>query len=686
MRFRPGQRHPDLNPCNPTPDMHTQHHTTHRLSRSARIHPTLLVVLNLLTCLLLLAAGCSMLPLSPPEPGPRVQDKSVLRRQADQAWRDKNYASSEPLYKQIINAPDSSLDERAQAWERYTLSALQNGHNQLALDALPKWQAAAPQAPETKTWQDAFLRAVKGMPDHGTRDALLAALSTDATRHWRLRAGAAIVLASLGLAKGELHKPLASLDALRGQASPHGRQGLADIEELLFKELQAVSPDTLDALTMLIPETQRTTFPNTVIELEKARRLLNAKNQPQAQAILNGLKPLIANKELLAALLGAKDVAPSSLSVALALPLTGAYGEIGSKIVRGAGVAQAELNQAGLALDVQIVNTETSDWQQNIRNLPPSVAVVGGPLHVNVYKEIAAARLTESRVFFTFLTSLPEAVEGRQAWRFFASPQDQIRALVETATGRYSIRNASILYPQDSYGQLMAQLFEKEAATRGLAVVAKEAYPPNDNKTWGQSAGRVARSAAAVFMPGDWAHAEVLVPHLINQGGENTLLLGTAIWAQTIARKKYVELPTFSRAVFPGTWLPDNPAPAALRLKSKLATEGLGEPDYWVGLGYDFIRFAAQLGQIPASWTPATVNDRIRQVQAGMEWSAAPLAWDGQGQAKQQLFMFRPTENGFSLLDATAPAPGPSPAYAVPPTGGGGGAPAASPGKQGPED
>jgi ABC-type branched-subunit amino acid transport system substrate-binding protein len=621
----------------------------------------------------LLATGCGLPRSAQQDYDPRGQDKATVRRQAEQAWREKRYRESETLYLRLVDMPGASYDERAQAWERYALSALENGHAQQALDAMPKWTAVAPQAPQTKLWQDTYLRAVKGISDTGVRDALLNSISQDKARPWRMRAGAIICLATLNLAKGDVHGPLGSLSGVRNQASTQGRQALADIEEQLFRELQSVSAENLDAFAMIIPETQRNVFPNTVIQLEKARRLLNAKSTSQAQAILNGLKPLIANKELLAALLGTKDVAPSSLSVALLLPLTGSYGEIGSKIVRGAGAAQAELSQGGQPIDVQIVNSETPDWQTNLRNLPPSVGVVGGPLHVNAFKELSGARLTDGRAFFAFLTGLGEAAEGRQAWRFFASPQDQARILVETAL-RQGVQSASILYPQENYGQLMTQLIEKEAAGR-LSIVAKIAYPINDNKSWAELAGRAAKGVSAIFMPGDWAHAEALAPHIINSGGQNALLLGTAIWAQTIARKKYVELPTFSRAVFPGAWNPASMSAAAQRLKSKMAAEGLSEPDYWVALGYDFVRFAAQLGPLPANWTPAVVNERLRQAQSAMDWAAAPMVWDAQGQGHAQLFMFKPTENGYTLLDgatgaATAPATGAAsgPAYGLSPS------------------
>lgn len=77
-----------------------------------------------------------------------------------------------------------------------------------------------------------------------------------------------------------------------------------------------------------------------------------------------------------------------------------------------------------------------------------------------------------------------------------------------------------------------------------------------------------------------------------------------------------------------------------------MSDAGLGKPDAWVGLGYDFIRLAAGMGSMPSNWDDDTVNEKLASAQ-NMDWSIAPITWDEDGNASENLFLFRPTRNGF---------------------------------------
>ena len=70
-------------------------------------------------------------------------------------------------------------------------------------------------------------------------------------------------------------------------------------------------------------------------------------------------------------------------------------------------------------------------------------------------------------------------------------------------------------------------------------------------------------------------------------------------------------------------------------------------PDFWNGLGYDFLRFAAHM-KLTAGWTPQTVTRRAMEAQHAIAWIMAPVAWDAQGKATQTLFVFAPVAGGFA--------------------------------------
>ena len=195
------------------------------------------------------------------------------------------------------------------------------------------------------------------------------------------------------------------------------------------------------------------------------------------------------------------------------------------------------------------------------------------------------------------------------------------------------------------------------ARADNLLVQAKESYPTGSNEAWSDIVARiVGTSPQAVFIPGDWGQAEQLAPYFAYHQAKDVLILGPSLWAQAIARKGYVEMASFHKAVFPGSWWPDNPGSAAVALKQRLAQDGITTPDFWNSLGYDFVRFAVQLGDFSKGWSPQLVNERVQYAQT-IEWSQAPIEWSPQGVATQRMFMFKPTREGFTILDSVS-APG----------------------------
>ncbi len=610
---------------------------------------------------LLMASGCAYVdPWMPDfgsEPRPGPANKASLQAEAEQAWKAKNYARSKLAYQQLSEMGGLTPAERTLAFERRTVSALRSNQPQAALEALSRWQSVDPQSKNSATWQDLYVQAITALPEPQAREKLLLAIMADESKPQRLRDAAGVTLSVQYWQRNEAQRALMTLTVMRDKAAARGRAGLGELESLLFKSVAPLSHDQLEAMARLIPSEQRGQFPYTIIQLERARRLAQVPGtQSQARQMAESLRTQLANPDLLKSLFGEQTVPARGQTIALALPLTGAYGEIGAKIVRGAHAARHTLAQSGVNVEVQVINTSVPDWEQNLRNLPPTVRVVGGPLEINIFKEMLKTNLTGTRAFFTFLTSMGDGVEGKLAWRFFSGPEDQIRSLLESATGKFGVHSVAVLYPGDSYGQRMASLFEKEARARGVAITEMEGYPTNDNTVWAGMAGRAAKGGGnAVFLAGDFSDAELIVPFYIYHGGDDKLIMGTTIWAQAIARKRYVELPTFSRAIFPGSWWQDNPMPAALALKSRIKADG-GEADFWMALGYDFIRFAVRLGELPEGWTPAQVNERVQSAR-GMDWAMAPIAWDSQGISRQEMFMFRPVERGFVLLESADSIP-----------------------------
>jgi hypothetical protein len=322
----------------------------------------------------------------------------------------------------------------------------------------------------------------------------------------------------------------------------------------------------------------------------------------------------------------------------------------------------------GGTIQIEVVNSEAPDWMDRIKALPQDIQVIGGPLRVDALQAVKASRLNNERAFFAFLSGLGDLREGVDAWRFFPSPEDQARALVNMAVDDLGLKRLAVLYPQERFGQRMLDVFSRAAADKGAAVVASESYPPGQHAQWGKVVAKLIKASPkidktprdphtgfeAVFIPDSWKNAQMLAPQFFFYEEDRLVILGPELWGTTQAAAEGVEAQYFRLSAYPTAWWPDNPAPSAQALVKAAAPDaeggGGGKADFWVALGFDFARFAAALGPISPANGYAGVNESIRRAQA-IDWCMAPISWDASGAARQAMFLFTPAKGGPAPTD-----------------------------------
>ncbi len=625
-------------------------------------------VFFLLLLIAVLAAGCfDKRPVSTTIPRAGAPRKAALMADAEWAWKSGNTIRSEILYRRLLELKELTPGESGAAWERFTRSALANRHYHLAMEALARWEKTVPQASQSEAWGDTLIQVVKAIGSSTDTEKQLRNIVADAKIPPSLRTRAGLILADWRWRAGERGPALAELANL--YAGLDSSRHKAGMERELAREIQNLDTETLDELALGAPEVESPPFPFTILALEQARRLAATDGAwPLAWHIFRRLmqEKQMAAPELVRSLLGSLEAEKGQpiQGLALALPLTGPFSSVGWKVLRGAGVAQWELAQTGMNLTVEVVNTDSPDWVARIAKLPSSLSLVGGPLRVQAFKQAAAGGLTADRAFFAFLPGLGEAEEGRNAWRFFPSPKDQINILLDNMTLEYGIYSPSVFYPEEPFGVRMSQLFHEEAALRGIEIPANAtaAYPPKKPQAWGKSIARLLGveknpddedpmppkpEFQAVFLPDGWSQAQMAVPHFFFYQEDRLLFMGSSLWGQGLSKKEEIDTQYFRLAIFPGAWWDKNDTPAAVSLRNSLQAEGLEEPDFWTGLGYDFVRFASAVGSLPTGWNPESLNKRI-QTAMSMDWSIAPISWDPNGIASEELFLFRPTSKGMT--------------------------------------
>ena len=287
---------------------------------------------------------------------------------------------------------------------------------------------------------------------------------------------------------------------------------------------------------------------------------------------------------------------------------------------------------------------------------------MGGPLTVEGFKSMADAGVVKRRAVFSFLPGLGDYAEGRDAWRFFSSREDEVRALLDLCIRQLGITRFGVLAPEEDFGSRMSEVFTRMAMIQGGSVTGSATYPPGEHTEWGRRVARAlgvpatidkhkvmsAPRFGAVFLPDGWNQAQLLVPNFFYYDASDMVYLGPNLWSRSLDQVRDVELNYFRLAVCPGAWWPETSGAEALQ--AELDAQGLGTADYWVALGYDFTRMASVLGPLPAAPTASEVNQRLARV-ASMTFSMAPVSYTADGVAMQRQYLFAPGADGKRLAN-----------------------------------
>lgn len=624
----------------------------------------------LLVLLLMFAWACT----------PKTTMKSVdllstpnLMVEADAAWKAKRYEASELYYAKVLERHDLVKSELPTIYARLAESAFLNKHYHQARIALENWANIQTSALGDPAWERSYLGTMAALGKTERLQNHLKWLLQSTQLPWLTRQGTALWYSEYFQQKGDAERALDVLAGFYKQAPD--LQARSGFEHEVLQRIQQIKDKELSQLSIAVNTENQWQFPYALVGFERGVR--EASDEDAWSVVWRNLRGLAANADLTdlipletkLAELEARYGLPR-IGLALALPLTGPYGKVGVKILRGAGLAQWRLAQDGVDIDLRVINTEVRDWDKRLEELPPHYSVVGGPLRVEAFKKLyegkaPGERVMDDRAFFTFLSSLGDLQEGSEAWRFFTSHNDEVRSLVSLAVDQLNIKDLAVFYPEERFGRAMAQTFYREASPLGGRIRGMQSYPSRDLKQWGKRVGKLLKvpddfsenkdvpldqpDFGAVFVPDGWGQAQTLLPNFFFYEGEQLVFLGPGLWSRALDRAKDIDEHYYRLAICPGAWWEHSDG--GRNLQNALTEEGLGYADFWVALGYDFTRFVGKFGALPTKWDADEVNRRI-QVAQTIDFSMAPMTWDKQGLASQDLYLFSPVRNGKQLVDA----------------------------------
>ncbi|MDL2307018.1 ABC transporter substrate-binding protein [Desulfovibrio sp. OttesenSCG-928-C06] len=597
-------------------------------------------------------------------PVTQPQQKPQTLNAARSAFESGDMAQAQRLASLYLSTAAPADPERAEAWSIIARTCVSQDRPEAALKALASWREIAPQDTAGTLWMKTWSNALGLMPYSKAATAATGVYS-DSSYPAPLRIEAGLFMTENRLRAGNVEGLSANLEQIYSLAPDVSAR--KDLEQRLFRQMHRAGQGAVTALAGEVTEINEKYYPYALYRLEEARRLyLDPDNQELAKEVVSFLRE---ESELAEQSLFRTWADPDlsifqghmagTLSIGLVLPMSGEYGNLADKIVHGAEIAARAYANSGFIVKLQVIDSDQPDWMQRLNALPEDVQIIGGPLRLSDYQDIRQSGLTSKRKFFAFLRSLDGNDEGRAAWRFFSSDADQLSAVLRFARN-IGIEKFGTMIPDEPYGQRMFEGFQQEATRQGAQLLDNGVYPAGQHQDWNKLVAEFlhtkkeaekapATKYHALFLPDSWRNATIMMPHFFYYRENRLLFMGTMLWEQGISMQKYKEIRNHRMIVFPGAWDPNNTSPSGMLLRTSMAASGDAMPDFWISLGYDFVSMSASLN-LPKHASTSDLNKALSAL-GQVPWSGAPFAWDNNGQARQDLFVFTPDEDGFILAD-----------------------------------
>lgn len=616
-------------------------------------------VLISLALLLSMLSGCSR-QIVPPIAPPSAASPAA---RADRAWQAMQYDTARSLYRDLLQRPGLSPDRRSLYGSRAVAAGLALNDLEGADRDLQTWAENMPSALDTLEWQRLHLRRISRTAPAPERVQAVQNTLARPGLPWtdKLTLGEERVNA---LRRDGFPREALQVIAALHEAAPD-RDARRELEHGTLTLATSMPPEERETILTDVVGPDRELFPFSLIAWAQGQDLLSRSPDewPSAYRLLApaARSEDLADREWFRSELAGLEQRFGAVAsgIVLLIPMSGPYQSIGREIARGAQCALFELPERTFAAqELRIINSAGPDWQNELAELPPRFKVVGGPLRRDIWQTVRKHGLHRERFFLSFMSSLPD--EGRAGWRFFGSPADQVRTVVRAAMDMHGIRSFAVFYPEERFGSTMAREFWKGVRAEGGVLSGMGTYDPGSPRRLGEAVAGLLDAPAedseeeapepdfqAVFLPDSLSRAELLAPQFFFYDAKNLLFLGPQVWNQAFLGHADPELQYLSRSLFPGAWWPDNPVPEMVRLQQAFIRQGWGSPGFWAGLGHDFISFGSRLENVSPLDGPERTASILHGAAERMPgWTIAPLDWDAQGHARQNMFLFRPGHDG----------------------------------------
>lgn len=341
------------------------------------------------------------------------------------------------------------------------------------------------------------------------------------------------------------------------------------------------------------------------------------------------------------------------IMVGCLLPLSGPFALYGQEVLNGMELALDPFGHSEYASTIELVIEDTGGTAEGALAaidrllLRKRLLAIVGPL-ASKAAVAAAKRANELQVPIITLTQKEGIVsEGQFVYRSFLTPSMEVKALVEYAVSELGFRNFAILYPDNSYGEVLMDLFWQGVDNWGGKITAVESYSPKETDFAVQikklvglyyprpkaildlmKTVRAQRAEEivdlhgeeeplpivdfdAVFIPDNVQHVALIAPHFPFYSVFDIRLLGTSLWQSEELIKlsgEYVQ-----GAVFPSGFFPLLEEENVRAFVEKYTDIFEKKPGVLAATGYDTVGFLKNLLIEKAIGTSQELQEELSQ-------------------------------------------------------------------------
>jgi ABC-type branched-subunit amino acid transport system substrate-binding protein len=347
-------------------------------------------------------------------------------------------------------------------------------------------------------------------------------------------------------------------------------------------------------------------------------------------------------------------------AVGCILPLSGRYQAYGDRVLRGVVMAAQDLKNKGG--DIQLIIKDSGGDPDlavaAVRDfvLDNKVAAIIGPLS-RVAAEKAAEEAEKLWVPIITLTQKEGVSDiGNYVFRYFLSNEQQTKALVDYAVLGLDYKRFAILYPDDSYGTRLMNLFWDELERLGAEVRGVESYDPSQTDFAdqikklvglyyprpegeaidledGEKADEISPEDFgeeglkdqeeeeipivdfdAIFIPDGYNQVGLIAPQLAYHEVTGVKLLGTNLWNSP----KLVEMaaPYLQEAVFVDGFFSGSGLPLTSQFVRSYEQTFGGKPGYPEAQAYDTMRLLIEALRQPEVISRPVLRDALLGIQS----------------------------------------------------------------------